>query len=49
MLQITERATGFQSPSASLTLSFERRQRTRQRLHLDDGREAALGAALFLF
>jgi urease accessory protein len=42
MLQITERATGFQTYTTTLTLSFERRQRTRQRLCLDDGREAAL-------
>ena len=42
MLQITERATGLQACAASLTLTFEQRQRTRQRLRLDDGREAAL-------
>jgi len=42
MLQIIERATGLQPHTATLTLTFERRQRTRQRLQLDDGREAAL-------
>jgi urease accessory protein len=42
MMQITERATGFQPHAATLTLTFERRQRSRQRLRLDDGREAAL-------
>jgi urease accessory protein len=42
MLQITERAAGYQIPTATITLSFDRRQRTRQRLRLDDGREAAL-------
>jgi urease accessory protein len=42
MLQITERAIGLQAHTTTLTLTFERRQRTRQRLRLDDGREAAL-------
>ena len=42
MLQITERAIGLQNYTTTVTLTFERRQRTRQRLLLDDGREAAL-------
>lgn len=42
MLQIIGRATGFHAPTTTVTLTFERRQRTRQRLRLDDGREAAL-------
>ncbi len=42
MLQITERAIGLQNHTTSVTLTFELRQRTRQRLQLDDGREAAL-------
>lgn len=42
MLQITGRATGFKNYTTTLTLTFERRQHTRQRLRLDDGREAAL-------
>lgn len=42
MLKITERVTGLQECAATLTLPFEQRQRSRQRLRLDDGREAAL-------
>jgi urease accessory protein len=42
MLQIIERISGVYEFAATLTLPFELRQRTRQRLHLDDGREAAL-------
>ena len=42
MLQITQRVSGFQPHTVTVTLTFERRQRTRQRIHLDDGREAAL-------
>ena len=42
MLQISERAIGLQNYTTTVTLTFERRQRTRQRLLLDDGREAAL-------
>lgn len=42
MLQITERAPGLEKYTSTVTLPFDRRQRTRQRLLLDDGREAAL-------
>lgn len=42
MLQITERVSEFHECAATVTLPFDRRQRTRQRLFLDDGREAAL-------
>jgi len=42
MLQITERVSGMEKYASTVTLPFDRRQRTRQRLLLDDGREAAL-------
>jgi urease accessory protein len=42
MLHITERLSGVHEFAATLTLPFDLRQRTRQRLRLDDGREAAL-------
>jgi urease accessory protein len=42
MLHLIERLAGNLQPSGSLTLPFERRRRSRQRLRLDDGREAAL-------
>ncbi len=42
MLQISERIAEAGESTTTLTLPFELRQRTRQRLRLDDGREAAL-------
>jgi len=42
MLQITELSPGLDKYTSTVTLPFEKRQRTRQRLLLDDGREAAL-------
>lgn len=42
MLNITERIADTASCTASLTLPFELRQKSRQRVQLDDGREAAL-------
>jgi len=42
LLQITARAKPGAAPSATLTLPFELRRRSRLRAALDDGREAAL-------
>jgi urease accessory protein len=42
MLKISERISQSLAPATALTLPFEMRQRTRQRVRLDDGREAAL-------
>lgn len=42
MLNITERIADSAPCTASLTLPFELRQKSRQRVQLDDGREAAL-------
>lgn len=42
MLTINERISQPLAPATALTLPFEMRQRTRQRVRLDDGREAAL-------
>jgi urease accessory protein len=42
MLTISKRAAGAVRATASLTLPFELRCRSRLRAHLDDGREAAL-------
>ncbi len=42
MLQITEKQDTPATPSVSLTLPFEKRQRSRLRVSLDDKQEAAL-------
>lgn len=42
MLQIVERLNTSAVSDATLTLPFEQRQKSRQRVRLDDGREAAL-------
>ena len=42
LLQLVERAPRDAAADATLTLPFERRQRTRLRVTLDDGTEAAL-------
>ncbi len=42
MLEIRERHEGDASPTATLTLPFELRQRSRLRATLDDGREVGL-------
>ena len=42
MLKIFERAETDKSPSTSLTLAFEYRQKSRQRVVLDNGEEAGL-------
>ena len=42
IMKITERVSEFHEFATTLTLPFERRQFSRQRLRLDDGREAAL-------
>ena len=42
MLKITEKLTTPLTPSASLTLPFEKRQKSRLRVSLDNNQEAAL-------
>ncbi|MFQ5671532.1 MAG: urease accessory protein UreE [Nitrospinales bacterium] len=42
MLQITERLERSVPPAAYLTLTYEQRQKSRLRVRLDDGREAAM-------
>jgi len=42
LLHIVERVTDTVRTAASLTLPFDQRQKSRQRVHFDDGREAAL-------
>ena len=42
MLEINERIEEKESPSVSLTLPFDRRQKSRLRVTLDNGQEAAL-------
>ena len=42
MLQITEKIDASAAPSASLTLPFEKRQKSRLRVLLDDNQEVAL-------
>ena len=42
MLKLTEIISSTEAPAATLTLSFDQRQRSRLRVTLDDGREAAL-------
>lgn len=42
MLQVSERLTTAANCTATLTLPFELRQKSRQRVRLDDGREIAL-------
>ena len=42
MLKITEKLTTALTPSASLTLPFEKRQKSRLRVSLDNNQEAAL-------
>lgn len=42
LLQVTERIATDETCQATLTLPFESRQKSRQRVRLDDGREAAL-------
>lgn len=42
MLRIDTRLTGAAPASATLTLAYAERQKCRQRVRLDDGREAAL-------
>jgi len=42
MLQITERLADPTSPAAHVTLTYEQRQKSRLRVCLDDGREAAM-------
>lgn len=42
MLQFIRRTDPHREPSTTLTLSFESRQKSRQRVTLDDGRIAAL-------
>ena len=41
-LALIERHHGDAAPGASVTLAFDSRQRSRRRVRLDDGREAAL-------
>ncbi|HJO58951.1 MAG TPA: urease accessory protein UreE, partial [Nitrospinaceae bacterium] len=42
MLQITEKLNAPATPSASLTLPFDKRQKSRLRVSLDDSQEVAL-------
>jgi urease accessory protein len=42
VLALTERHHGDAAPDTSVTLAFDSRQRSRLRVRLDDGREAAL-------
>ena len=42
MLKVTEKLTTPLTPSASLTLSFEKRQKSRLRVSLDNNQEVAL-------
>jgi len=42
MMELIERIGGSVPVDDTVTLTFERRQKSRQRLHLDSGREAAL-------
>ncbi|HYD47552.1 MAG TPA: urease accessory protein UreE [Terriglobales bacterium] len=42
MLELTEKLDGPGASDDSVTLAFDQRQKTRQRLRLDSGREAAL-------
>ncbi|MFQ5717097.1 MAG: urease accessory protein UreE, partial [Nitrospinales bacterium] len=42
MLEITERLKKSATPGASLTLPYEQRQKSRLRVRLDNGQEAAL-------
>ena len=42
MLQLAEKLSGPERAAATLTLSYDMRQRCRLRVELDDGREAAL-------
>lgn len=42
MLTLSEKAAGGQGIADTLTLPYERRQKSRQRIRLDSGREAAL-------
>ena len=42
MLIITEKTCGSSAPDTVLTLPFEKRQKARQRVVLEDGREAGL-------